>query len=515
MKKTLLSIFIALFSANLMLAQQSAPLFSKQDTIIGKNLLTGADVIAKQYIMPEKIYRWHYRGNDNLLLELRATDKKGKSFKKDGSLTMIDLSDKNSKWSRKVNYNHCEIQNMGDNLFLNIKNKAYCLDELTGENKWESNIFFYFIDSKANIGVGYPLQSMSNSLSAIDLHTGKELWKTKLERTYGWDDVYLYNDSTLLIGMNGLNAYDLRSGHKWNYIASTHRKEIGQMIGVNVVGLILTAITGSGFFQTEPNVATDMVSNIYIDKKGDLVLASRQKISRLNDKGDVIWSTSLPEKITSKSSLFGIDSTIYMVNRGYAQYNGGFSMIGDPYIAAFDCATGNKLYMNIIPEKEKFIRNFQVINDMLFIVFENKMATYSLKDGQLLSERLIDLNKNEELEAFVESGVYIKSADLTFVDLMAINPQMNYVLTNQNRVIALNDSLEPFMDYDKEMVFTQKIDWMDYQIVEDCDGNAFIINNDNRAVMKIDNRFGMFRENENLYMIDNQFIREINLNQLR
>jgi hypothetical protein len=149
----------------------------------------------------------------------------------------------------------------------------------------------------------------------------------------GWNNVYLYNDSLVLISVNGLNGINLATGNSWKYEAKTTRQDIGKLVAKNAAGILLGAFTGIALYQTAPDVATDMVSNILIDPSGDIVLASRDKISRMGSTGTIVWSTPLPEKITSKSSLFLIDSVIYMINRGYAQYNGNFSMIGDPYFA--------------------------------------------------------------------------------------------------------------------------------------------------------------------------------------
>ncbi len=504
-----------MLSSFYLFAQQTPQLTVQPDTVIGKNILTGQDIIAQQYATPEKIYRWHLPETDNLILELRTTDKKGKNFKNEGYLTSINLSDKSTVWSRDVNYKNSEIENMSGNIFLKEKNKNYLLDPITGNNKWESKTFFYFIEPRSNIGVGYPLSALSNKLYAIDLNTGQELWDAKLDRTYGWDDAYMYNDSMLLIAMNGLNAYDLQNGYKWNYSAKTTKKEIGKLIATNVAGAILGAVTGVGFYKTVPDVATDMVSNIFIDEGGDMVLASRDKISRMDTQGNVLWSTELPEKTTSKSSLFAIDSTIYMINRGYAKYNGDFSMIGDPYFAAFNKFTGNQLYMNLIPEKKEFIRNFQVINNVLFIVFENKIATYSLSNGALLKEQVMDLTEDEELEAFIESGVFVRQPDSSFVDVLEINPQMNYVFTNKNRVLSVNDSLQVSLVYDKDQVFTHTLDLGDFHLLQGASNSAYIVNNRNIPLMKIDNKYDMFFRNGSLYVLQDKLIREINLDQLR
>jgi hypothetical protein len=95
------------------------------------------------------------------------------------------------------------------------------------------------------------------------------------------------------------------------------------MVGINILGFIFGLLTDTYFYQSQPDVASDMISNLLIDPEGNVLLASRNRISRIDHAGNVLWSSPLPEKITSKSSLFLLDTVVYMINRGYAQYNGG------------------------------------------------------------------------------------------------------------------------------------------------------------------------------------------------
>ena len=80
MKKTLSIILLLCLAAGIN-AQNAGDFFLTKDTVIGKTF-NGNDVTATHYKPQHKIYRWHWDGfSDNLLLELRQTNKKGTSFK--------------------------------------------------------------------------------------------------------------------------------------------------------------------------------------------------------------------------------------------------------------------------------------------------------------------------------------------------------------------------------------------------------------------------------------------------
>lgn len=515
MKQLFISMMIFICFPGMASGQGSTPLFLLQDSIVGISYVTGQPITATRYVTSEKIFRRHWDGvSDNLLLELRESNKKGTSFKNEGMLNMIDLKTKDKKWSRKLNYNSSEVKQLDSYYFLSEKNKNLCINPETGDVLWENKCEFYFIDPFLNIGIGYPVQSMSNKLSAVDLSTGNELWTKNIDRTFGWNDAYMLNDSLLLISVNGIYAIHLVNGMGWTYKANTTKKEIGKMVGVNALGLILGVLTGTYMYQTQPDVASDMVSNILIDPYENVVLASRDRISRIGNSGNILWTTPLPEKITSKSSLFLVDSVVYMINRGYAQYNGGFSMIGDPYLAAFDLNSGDQLYLTIIPEKKEFIRNYQVVDDMLFLVFEDKIASYLLSNGTLITERAIELQKDERLDAFIESGIYWKRNDFVFTDLTSDFSNYNLMMTSEGRVFVLTDSLETFITYGKEDVFHKTIDDPQYTLITNNDSDFIVLDNADNPVATFKASPDMFLNQNKLYSFDKDSFWEVNLNQL-
>jgi outer membrane protein assembly factor BamB len=496
--------------------QVSTRLFSLKDSIIGASHATGLPVTATRYIAPGKIDKWHWDGvSDNLLLELRELDKKGLSFKNEGTLNMIDLKTKDVKWTQKVNYNSSDVKQFGNYYFLTDKKKNLRLDPETGNALWESRCEFYFIDPALNIGIGYPVQSMSNKLSAIDLSNGSVLWNKEIDRTFGWNDAYMLNDSMLLISVNGIHGIDLASGSGWAYKAKTSKKEIGKMVGINILGIIFGILTNTYFYQSRPDAVSDMISNLLIDPDGNILLASRDRISRIDHSGNILWTTPLPEKITSKSSLFLIDSVVYMINRGYAQYNGGFSMIGDPYLAAFDLVSGNQLYLTIIPEKKEFIRNYQVIDDMLFIVFEDKITSYLLSNGTFIKEKTVELQKDEDLDAFVEAeGIYLKRSNAVFTGLSSDFSNYNPIKTSEGRIFILNDSLDTFITFGKEDLFYKMIDNPQYTFVSNNDSDFIVLDGSDNLLATFKAFPEMFLRDGKLYSFDNDSFWEINLNQL-
>lgn len=513
--KKLLVIILSVHISGMLSGQTNTSLIVWNDSIVGTSFKTGLPVTATRYVAPGKIYQWHWDGaSENLLLELRETNKKGTAFLNVGTLTMIDLESKDVKWTRKINYNTSQLNQQGNYYFL-TNNKNQRLDPETGNTLWEGKLDFYFIEPQLNIGLGYPILSTSNKLSAVDLANGRLLWEKKIDRTYGWDDAYMLNDSILLIAVNGFHAINLLNGKEWNYKAKTTKEEIGKMIGVNLVGMLFGALTDSYFYQDQPDVASDMSSNLLIDPDGHILHASRDKISRIGTQGNILWSNPLPEKITSSSSLLLIDSVVYLINRGYAQYNGEFAMIGDPYLAAFNLENGKGKYLIRIPEKKEFIRHYQVINDMLFILFEDKIATYRLSDGSFIKESKLTLQKKEELDAFIQpEGIYLKQNDRLFTDLADDFGNYNLIKTTGGRVFVMNDSLETFITLDNEELFYKIIDNPQYTLISQNDTDYVVLDASDRAQASFTGSANMFLRDNLIFFFNDDTLFEIDLDQL-
>jgi outer membrane protein assembly factor BamB len=515
MKRVFFLLILSTSLFTITLGQTATGLFSKNDSTVGTSHVTGLPVKATRFSVPGKLADWHWDGySDNLLLELKETNNKGRSFINGGTIHMVDMATKNVKWSRAINYNSSDVKLQDNYYFLSEKKKNYCLHPETGDVLWENRNEFYFIDPFLHIGVGYPLQSLSNTLTAVDLSNGKELWKKKISRVSGWNDAYMLNDETLLISVDGIKAINLANGKGWTYKASTSNKEIGKMIAFNVFNIILGLIFDIYVLQSEPDVSSDMVSNMLIDPYENTILASKNRISMIDGSGKIQWSTPLPEKKTSKSSLFLVDTNVFMVNRGYALYNRNFSTIGDPYFASFDLQSGKQLFLTTIAGKKEFIRNYLVVNDRLFVVFEDKIAAYSLRDGTMITEKTLELRDGESLDVFVDSGIYWKGNEPFFKELVSDFSNHNFMMTSQGRIFVLTDDLETILVYGQPDLYHKIAENSQYKLVSNNNTDFIILDNSYIPAATIKASDDLFIHQDKLFFFDKDSFWEINLHQL-
>ncbi len=515
MKEKFVSVIISICCLVFTHSNASTAIISANDSIVGTSYVTGIPIKAQRYIITGKLSGWHWDGiSDNLLLEVKDFNNRGMSFKNIGTINMIDLNSKDLKWTRSINFNSAKVRFQGNNLFLTEKKKNLCINPETGSVMWENRNEFYFIDPFQNIGIGYPIQNMSNKISAVDLTNGKELWKSKIKRSSGWDDAYMLNDSILLISVDGINAINMKRGKEWTYNASTSNKEIGKMIGINILGIIVGLISDSYFYQSQPDISYDMVSNMLIDPYENIILASYDKISKLDSYGQIMWTFPLPKKKTSKSSLFLIDSQVCMINYGCGQYNGSFSLIGEPFIVSFDLNSGKEIFQTDISEKDDFIRNYQVVNDILFLVFEDKLITYSLNDGSKINEIIFQLDENEQLDSFVGSGIYCKENDSYFREISTYFSNHNFLMTSEGRVFVLTDNLETILVYDNCDLYHKSINSTRFELITNNNSDYIILDDSDNPIASITANDDLFINRDKLYFVDNKSFWEVDLNQI-
>ena len=133
--------------------------------------------------------------------------------------------------------------------------------------------------------------------------------------------------------------------HGWDYTAITGVKEYSANAATLAAGITLGLATGIMLVPTGQNIVHDIASNL-VAKNNLLYFASRESIACIDLKGNVVWQTSLPRKLTSKSTLIVENDVVYLINRGFAYQNNRLMEFGKPFIASFNLINGQQSYMH-------------------------------------------------------------------------------------------------------------------------------------------------------------------------
>ncbi len=449
MKRILSSLFFLLTIASVY--AQSDLQIIHNEKVIGKNLKTKTDIKAIEYVFPERIEQTYIDTLSNLLtVQLRGVTKNEKYLNNSGNVLVYDLANKNTKWSQKINFAQSDILQQKDRMIRTSVNKSYCLNMDDGKTIWDVQNKIYFIDAKQDVGIGYKCTTFAgfNTLEGINLKTGEALWKRVLNgkyewnstfgRIFMWDGAFHLNDSTAIVVIRGLHAINLKTGNGWDY----------------------DAVTGTFDYR---GYISGLVSNILVDSSS-IFMASKTQLTRLDRNGKIEWSQPLPRDSTSKSSIFRKDSLLYMVNKGYGISGYKQKFDGKPYLATFDLKTGTPHLFAIIEGKKQQINAFKVNKDTILLAFKDKIAKYSLIDGSLIAEKIVELDSLGEFNDFVGKLVYIKT-DSTYKSLESIDASKNYLWTEKGKLLTINAKLETSNEIDVKQLYVCYLKTKDYSFI--------------------------------------------------
>jgi outer membrane protein assembly factor BamB len=487
MKKLLIIGIICCFG--LQAKAQNGLLILNNEKTFGSNLTTNKEIVGNEFVFPERIVTSYLETESNrITIQLRGLILGGPLLKNNGHVVLYDLTNKKTIWDKSINYQYYYLKQNGKYIFKTGLKKTYCLDFENGEDLWKAKNTIAFTNPELKIGIGYT-PYISNRLfynnvnfEGVDLNTGNSIWKREINHDYGIDDIFMLNDSVAMVVSSGLHSVNMKTGLGWDY----------------------NAITGDPF-------RTGIRSNVIIDSL-DIYFASKEKISRLDINGNLIWSTPLPEDLTSASNIILFDSTLYMINSGSSQRGYATLKQGKPFLAAFNSKNGKKLFLNTVDDKSGKIIESVILKDELVVLYKNKIAKCSIKNGTLISEKAFDTEKNGEIVGFVNYNIYNKF-DTTYKSLVLTDSINHYIYTTKKIVLAIDKNLNIVNQYDSDELYKYYLEYNKLRFLANKE-NSIIIDENNKIVAKIDIPGRAKRIGPKLYFVSKKSIIEINLDEI-
>jgi outer membrane protein assembly factor BamB len=420
---------------------------------VGKNMLTGESVMAKEYTFPERIHDFQVDTvNNHITIQLRGLSKNGKWLDNKGKVIRYDPEEKKVLWSKKIAYQVENLEQTGGTILHSTGRKSYSLDNTTGKELWEVKNSLIFADAVDKIGIGYkiqPLKSKENILEGIDLRDGQPLWQREISREYGWNEIFYLNDSTLLIGASGLHTVNIFDGTGWDYNTVTGKKDYTASAVGTGLGIAAGLLTGTYMVSTGHNLVSDVVSNVLVDS-ANIYFASRKDLVRLNKQGKVLWKKSLPDDMTSKSMIFRSGDYLVMVNQGYAFMGYRQLDFGTPFIASYDIKTGDQKYLKeVTAETKNMVTAVDLKDGELLVLFKDHISQFSVDTGQLLQDKKFNSEAVGELEYFVGEQVFVQRDNL-FHSLLNLDAAKHYLYTDSGKILILDSNLELVEKIDTE-----------------------------------------------------------------
>lgn len=472
---------------------QNDLLILNNERSFGNNLITNKEIVGNEFLFPERIEQSYLENESNrITVQLRGLLLGSSYLKNNGHVVLYDLTNKKTIWDKSINYQNYYLEQNGKFIFKTGLKKTYCLDFESGEELWKARNTIAFIQPELKIGIGYTPyvrnQLFYNDINfeGVDLNTGNLIWKRDINHDYGLNDIFMLNDTVAMIVSSGLHTVNLKTGLGWDYDATT----------------------GVEFMQA---MKTDIKSNIIIDSL-DIYFASKEKISKLDLNGHLIWSTTLPENLTSSSNIIQFDSTLYMINSGSSQCGYATLKQGKPFLAAFNSKNGKKIFLNTVDQKSGKIVESAINNDELIILYKDKIAKCSVKNGALISEKTFDTGKSGEIVGFINHNIYDKF-DSVYKSLALTDTLNHYIYTKKKTVLAIDKNLNVVNQYSIDQLYKFYLRYNNLRFLANKD-NTLIIDKDNKIVARIDIPGKAKKIGTKLYFVLEKSIIEINLNNI-
>lgn len=487
---------------------------SSHEKVFGKSLIDSSIIVGVAYVFPERINETFLDTPTGFLtVQLRGLSKNEKWLNNTGNIVQYDIKNKNVLWNKKITYASSSLQQFSNAIIYTVGNKSYCLDNKAGNELWEVKNNIYFVASNDNIGIGYNSRNSaksSNDLEGIDLKNGNVLWKRNLNRDYGWNDVLHSNDSTRIVVAGGLHAINIKTGKGWDYNTNTGKKDYTGTVAANAVGVGLALLTGTLVTSSGHNVVRDLVSNVLMDSSY-VYFSSKEQIAKINKQtGEVLWTSSFPKDLPSKSSIFMNDSLVFMINNGYAFMGNRQLDFGKPFIAAFDKQTGTQKYLSVINTKNGPILGFQLLADDINLVFKNRMAKYSKETGDLIIGKEFLNAEFGDLEYFIGNKVFITNKKGDYEGLLQSDTTKVFVFTSQGKTLSIDKELNVFETIAYEDLSMYYLRTKNYKFISK-DKQTLIVNNEGKTVAEVEASSNSFLIGKTLYDSQNNSFLAIDL----
>lgn len=472
------------------------------EKIIGKSLIDSSVINGFEYAFSDGIHETFLDTTTGFLtVQLRGLSKNGKWLNNAGDIVQYDIKNKKILWSKKIAYQSSNLQQFSKTMIYTVANKSYCLDINSGNELWEVKNNIYFVDPVDNIGIGYKFKSStgySNELEGIDLKNGNILWKRDLNREYGWNEVFYTNDTTMFVVAAGLHAMNIKTGKGWDYNTITGKKDYTGTAAANVVGVAAGLLTGTFVMSTGHNLVRDLVSNSIVDSS-NIYFASKEQLVKIDKQsGEIIWKSSFPNDLASKSSIFMNDSVIFMINKGMAFIGYRELDFGKPFFAAFDRQTGKQIFLSLIDVKDDPILSFQIHGKEIFLVFKNRIMKFSMETGNLNAEKDFPNGSYGELKYFVGNQVFITNQNGELVSLPESDTTQVFVFTSQGKTLSIDSNLNITKTIEYEDLNIYYLRTKDFKFIAK-DKNTLIVNNEGKRIAQIEVTSSAFMIGNSIY----------------
>ena len=258
--------------------------------------------------------------------------------------------------------------------------------------KWEQKLYPVAVFDSLDVIVGYT-SAVSNKLMGIRLSTGEKLWEAKSAHSlcWGWKRMTMAGDSLMVVVNDRVDFIHPLMGLQGQFKAHTGLSQTGKsLLMAFAAGLAFGAVgMVAGYYPyyipgIDGNAITATSSSVLYDK-GRCFVSDRDSIYCLSTTGKAMWSRALPKREAGNAALKVQGDTLIMLNYAFG-LQGGHKMkaVGRPFVAAFNKATGEQLYLRYLTEDSKaMVEGSHIGASSAFLMVADRMAYKPFADSTM------------------------------------------------------------------------------------------------------------------------------------
>lgn len=513
MKKYLL--LLAFFCSVLCLDGHNVPV--TKGVFVGKNLTNSLSITADVYHFDDEVPSVFPDSVNNYLFILSTeTTRNGRYLSDERHIHLFDLSNGREMWNRATNRFREKINYCTKGLLVTSHGKTSLLDLQTGKTRWTKKFFTKHIFTRKGLILGYKSavrKKVANTLKGIDLASGELLWETTLKYRDYWDEVFLMNDTTLLISSEGLHVIHTGNGSGWDYKAKTVTKDYKRAIATTALGVATAVFFGFGIINTQPTETVSLRSNVMVEDSA-VYMASHETIARLDLQGHVQWETKLPDD-GSFSYIYQKNDSLLMLNFGFGHRNGKKADVGCPYIACFHKSDGNLIFHTKLANDGFPIKDFILTYDGMYILVDDGIC--HLRTGQsTFSFMPWNTEAHNKLSKFIYNALIYEPDSRSYREVDCSKEGSRIVYNEKGDIFEVNELFEIIRKLDPANVFTADGSWGKYTLMSSPASPVCVFDRQRNKIAEIDlvpRSVQICKDKLFIVSRDNQ-VYEIDLNQL-
>lgn len=439
----------------------------------------GREILGKCFTSGERIQELALDSSgQHLLIKTRGVDRKGKKTIRKGKMIIADSDTRQVRWYEPFDYGEDrEILLPQGILLVHQEKKSALLSWQTGDVLWKARESPFVVDQKNKILLCYnntALGGITDKLGGIDIATGNVIWETSVSHTFGWNWEGMLNDSVRVVISDGLHLINMRDGSGYSYPARTGFEDYRDAAVTGALGVLAGILTGTFFVPAGGTPVTGLVSEVLYEDSV-FYIADRDKLVCLDAVLAPLWEYEFGKKEAAESTLFLRENWLYMLNLGRGYVHGHLAdgpvhktiSIGQPFIACFDKATGDKIYLSRFGSENNLIQDIFIGQEAVYIIFnKGGIGCHRLSDPRGVDMILWNKEKYGVPQGFVARVLYIYNSDTGKYEEIIPAAGQTWLFNENNDIIQVDEELRVLRFFPSDEKFIVKHSWNDLLLIE-------------------------------------------------